>query len=81
MMRPVTIFPRIFGAHLDILFIIKVKTFFLIERSDTSLQLNLLTIDPRIINNFMKHLVQSLLNTCLFGVHSPIHTQPYTTHI
>ena len=39
-----------------------------------------LTMKPRSLPHF-QHIVQSLLNTCLFGVHFKIHIYPHITHI
>ena len=75
----VGICPIIVGPHMNILFTNKVKILKLIEWEYGSpppfikknYQYNLLSLEWLI--NF-EHIVQSLWNTCIFGVHSHIYT-------
>ena len=63
---------------MDIFFFTKTNTLMLIDHIDPP-QLIMLT-NYKIINSF-EHVVQSMLNTCLFDVVSHIHTLPHITQI
>ena len=55
-----------FGAHVNILFIIKVRILELIKWPPPPPPI-MLTIEPRMVNKF-EYVIKSFLNTCLFGV-------------
>ena len=61
------IFLVIFGAPKNILFIIKVKIFFLIEWSYRSQLCWLLGLELLVV---FEHVVQSLLDLCLYSIYS-----------
>ena len=63
----------IFGVRMIILFIVKMKILQVVEWSYTSSQLCWLLQVERLIN--CDHGVQSLSNTCYFGLRSQIYTQ------
>ena len=67
-MEAIATFLTIFGAHMNISFIIEIKIFVLIRWSYRSPQLCwLLNLEWL---SYIEHVIQSILNTCLFGIRS-----------
>ena len=66
-------YPRFyFEAHMNILFIIEVKILGLIKWLYKSIRAPPNYVDYKVHIGY--HIVRSLLNTCLFGIHSWRHT-------
>lgn len=75
----VATFLVIYRAHLNILFVVKVKVFVLVKWSHRPPQSHQLLNLEQLIH--FEHVIQSFVNKCPFGVRSWMYNYPNTTQI